>query len=246
MIFRAALVASSLLVVSVTAQDLPEGPGKDLFANVCSSCHGLDLATKKRLSAADWKATIGTMVSRGAAASPAELDTITAYLAKNFGAEQSAPRTGAAAAVPVSANASAPAGPAKEMPEGAGKQIILRECTACHLPDHFTKYQHTNEEWQAIVIRMGTRVRSATKEELDTVQKYLATNYPKVDVAGKLNVNKATAAQIQTQLSLTPEEAAAVVQYRERHGDFRDWGDLLAIYGVDGRKIDAAKDRMSF
>jgi competence protein ComEA len=238
-------VAGLLLPLSVTAQDLPEGPGKDLFANVCSSCHGLDLATKKRLSAADWKGVVDTMVSRGAAASPAELDTITAYLAKNFGAEGSAPQTSTTSVSSV-ANAAAPAAPAKEMPEGAGKTIILRECTACHLPDHFTKYQHTNEEWQAIVIRMGTRVRSATKEELDTVQKYLATNYPKVDVAGKLNVNKATAAQIQTQLSLTPEEAAAVVQYRERHGDFRDWGDLLAIYGVDGRKIDAAKDRMSF
>jgi DNA uptake protein ComE-like DNA-binding protein len=36
------------------------------------------------------------------------------------------------------------------------------------------------------------------------------------------------------------------VNYRERHGTFREWGELLAIYGVDGRKIEAAKDRMSF
>ena len=135
---------------------------------------------------------------------------------------------------------------AQEMPEGQGKQIILRECTACHLPDHFTKYQHTPEEWQAIVIRMGARVKSASKDELDIVTKYLSTNYPKVEVAGKLNVNKAKAAEIQTQLSLTPEEADAIVKYRERHGDFREWGELLAIYGVDGRKIEAAKDRMSF
>jgi DNA uptake protein ComE-like DNA-binding protein len=135
---------------------------------------------------------------------------------------------------------------AQEMPEGAGKQIILRECTACHMPDHFTKYRHTNEEWQAIVVRMGQRVRSATKEELDTVQKYLATNYPKLEESGKVNMNKSTAQQIEEQLSLTAEEAAAIVDYRRRHGEFREWGELLAIYGVDGRKIEAAKDRMSF
>lgn len=132
------------------------------------------------------------------------------------------------------------------MPDGPGKQIILRECTACHLPDHFTKYRHSNEEWQAIVIRMGQRVRSATKEELDVVQKYLATNFPKVDEAGKLNVNKAGAAEIVAGLGLTPDEAKALVDYRDRHGTFREWGELLAIYGVDGRKIEAAKDRMSF
>ena len=135
---------------------------------------------------------------------------------------------------------------AQEMPEGAGKQIILRECTACHMPDHFTKYRHTNEEWQAIVVRMGQRVRSATKEELDTVQKYLTSNYPKLEESGKVNMNKSTAQQIEEQLSLTAEEAAAIVDYRRRHGEFREWGELLAIYGVDGRKIEAAKDRMSF
>jgi competence protein ComEA len=175
------------------------------------------------------------MAGKGAGGSSAELDSIAAYLAKNYGLDEAKPLT-----------AAAPAPASAEMPDGPGKQIILRECTACHLPDHFTKYRHSNEEWQAIVIRMGARVQSATKEELDTVQKYLATNYPKIEVAGKLNVNKATVEQIQTQLSLTPAEAAAVVQYHERHGDFREWGDLLVIYGVDGRKIEAAKDRMSF
>ncbi len=132
------------------------------------------------------------------------------------------------------------------MPEGAGKQIILRECTTCHLPDHFTKYRHSPEEWQAIVIRMAPRTRSITKDETDTVLKYLTTHFPKLDDATKLNVNKATAQDIADRLGLTLEEAKAVVDYRQRHGTFREWGELLAIYGVDGRKIEAAKDRMSF
>ena len=114
------------------------------------------------------------------------------------------------------------------------------------MPDHFVKYRHTNEEWQTIVTRMGQRVKTATKEELDIVQKYLATNFPKVEETGKVNVNRASAAEMAAGLSLTQAEAEAIVDYRQRHGNFLLWGELLGIYGVDGRKIEAAKDRMSF
>ena len=132
------------------------------------------------------------------------------------------------------------------MPEGQGKQVILRECTTCHAPDHFVKYHHTEEEWQAIVIRMGQRAKLTSRDDLDAIQKYLASNFPPVVEVGKVNVNKATAQEIAAQLSLTPSEAAAVVQYREKHGQFLLWGELLGIYGVDGRKVEAAKERMSF
>ena len=75
---------------------------------------------------------------------------------------------------------------------------------------------------------------------------YLYKNFPKIEDASKINVNKASAEEISKGLSLTTKEAEAVVRYRERHGDFREWGDMLVIYGVDGKKIEAAKDRMSF
>ena len=224
---RLVLVIASLAACA-TAQEL----GKQAFERVCAECHGLELATNQKLTKAAWQTTVDSMVARGATATKEDFEAIVNYLAKNFGAAGDPVQAGVAAA--------------KAMPEGPGKQIILRECTACHLPDHFVKYQHTNEEWQSIVVRMGTRVRSATKDELETVQKYLATNFPKVQDATKLNVNKATVKDIETRLSLTPEEAAAVVDYRSRHGEFREWGDMLAIYGVDGQKIFAAKERMSF
>lgn len=227
-------LAGVLLALPAPAQNLPDGPGKDLFANVCSTCHGLEIATSQKKPRAGWQSTVDSMVAKGAEASKEQVEAIVNYLAKNFGSSE--------AATPASSSAAA----ASVMPDGPGKQIILRECTACHLPDHFTKYRHSNEEWQAIVIRMGQRVRSATKEELDVVQKYLATNFPKVDEAGKLNVNKAGAAEIVAGLGLTSDEAKALIDYRVRHGTFREWGELLAIYGVDGRKIEAAKDRMSF
>ncbi len=47
-------------------------------------------------------------------------------------------------------------------------------------------------------------------------------------------------------IGLTPDEAKALIGFRDRHGDFREWGDMLVIYGVDGLKIEAAKDKMTF
>jgi len=227
---KSLFLASAVFVLSATAQKLPDGPGKDAFTGVCSGCHALDLATGQKKPRAGWQATIDSMVAKGATASKEQLDAIVDYLAAHFGPDDAA-----------SLNAAATG-----MPEGAGKQIILRECTTCHLPDHFTKYRHSNEEWQTIVIRMAPRTRSITKEETETVQKYLATNFPKIEDSTKLNVNKATADDIVARLGLTPDEAKALIDYRQRHGTFREWGELLAIYGVDGRKIESAKDRMSF
>jgi len=190
-----------------------------------------------RRSAAAWKDTVSAMRSKGADGTDEEFDAIVSYLTKNFGAPEGAAKpAGDAAATPA-------------MPDGPGKQFILMQCTACHQPDHFTKYHHTSEEWQVIVARMGTRVPGATKPDLDAVLKYFVTNYPKVEAPedpNKVNMNKAAAKDIETRLDLTAPEAEAIVHYRETHGDFKEWRDMLIIYGVDGKKIQARQERMAF
>ena len=103
-------------------------------------------------------------------------------------------------------------------------QSGVRECVGCHSPHAFTTRQHTRQEWTAIVTRMGGPVKSATRPELETVAKYLASNFPRVEDTNKVNVH---------------QEAAAVVEFRTKHGNFRE-------SGVNGRKVQAAKDRMSF
>jgi competence protein ComEA len=135
---------------------------------------------------------------------------------------------------------------AAELPDGAGKEILVRACVGCHKAEEFLSYRHTREEYQAIVQRMAQRGARASSEELDLIAEYLAKNFLKVEDPNQVNVNKASAEQIASRLNLTANEAEAVVRYRERHGDFRVWGDLLLIYGVDGKKIEAAKDKMSF
>ena len=135
---------------------------------------------------------------------------------------------------------------ADDLPDGKGKDLILRACVGCHKAEEIAVYRFTRDEYHTIVYRMGDRGAQATRPELDVIADYLADHFPKVEDATKINVNKATAQQISEGLALTKDEAEAVVKYRERHGDFHAWGDLLIIYGVDGKKIAAAKDKISF
>jgi competence ComEA-like helix-hairpin-helix protein len=138
-----------------------------------------------------------------------------------------------------------PAFAENELPEGAGKQIIQQRCAGCHPGAALASYQKTRQDWDAVVARMGQRT-DATKDELDTLTDYLATNFPKVEDPNKVNVNKAPAKEISERLGLTMKEAEAIVDYRDHHGMYHTWGDLLVIYGVDGSKIEAVQDKISF
>jgi len=68
----------------------------------------------------------------------------------------------------------------------------------------------------------------------------MAKNFGKEEDTTKLNINKAKVEDLVGVIGLTPEEAKALIAFRDKHGDFREWGDMLVIYGVDGLKIEAA------
>ncbi len=77
-----ALLPSKPLV----AQDrLPEGPGKDTVERMCTQCHPIDVVISSKRTAEGWKRTVADMVARGAQGTPAEIQTVTAYLFAHFG-----------------------------------------------------------------------------------------------------------------------------------------------------------------
>ena len=130
-------------------------------------------------------------------------------------------------------------------PDGAGKVLIMRSCGVCHTTDQIARQKKSEADWQATVVRMAGRGAKVTSDETDTIVKYLAANFLKVEDASKVNVNKAVAKDLMT-LGFTDKEADAIIDYRTRHGDFRQWGDMLQIYGVDGEKCESLQDKMTF
>ena len=90
-------VISSTLIPAIADRDLkdrailgrdaallPPGPGRDLTIRACSSCHRLNVVTSQRLSPREWNNVVQTMSSKGALATPAELNIIRSYLAHAF------------------------------------------------------------------------------------------------------------------------------------------------------------------
>ena len=70
-----------------TAQ-LPEGQGKALLIDACVQCHTLESTVVQRKDRMGWQKTVNDMILRGAFLTPAEAETIVAYLSKVLGPGQ--------------------------------------------------------------------------------------------------------------------------------------------------------------
>ncbi len=64
---------------------LPEGPGRELAGRICMECHDSGNFRKARLTSEEWSDSVADMVERGAKGTPAEIEAVVQYLAKNFG-----------------------------------------------------------------------------------------------------------------------------------------------------------------
>lgn len=174
--------------------ELPEGDGKPIATEYCQMCHKLTNLTKAHKDLDDWKDTIHTMMDRGAAIPDDKVDTLAAYLFKNFGPKDAAAGTGAPAAVPAPASpAPAPdsAGgtpaPAKaavvELPEGDGKAIATQNCQACHKLTNLTKAHKSLDDWKDTVQTMIDRGANVQPDQVDTLVQYLAKNFGPKDAS---------------------------------------------------------------
>jgi competence protein ComEA len=85
----------------------------------------------------------------------------------------------------------------------------------------------------------------ATPKELDLVVDYLAKNYPAEEIP-RVNVNTASAIELESGLTLRRSQSAAIIQYREKNGPFKNLEDLKKVPNLDVEKIEAKKDRIAF
>lgn len=62
---------------------------------------------------------------------------------------------------------------------------------------------------------------------------------------GKVNLNTATAAQLDALPGVGPSTAAKIVADREKNGPFRSADDLMRVTGIGAKKFDSLKDLIS-
>jgi competence protein ComEA len=129
----------------------------------------------------------------------------------------------------------------EKLPKGPGRETLLRVCGACHSAENVAGMAKTREEWGALVGEMAADGAQGTDDEFNEIVDYLAAHFPKT-----INVNKATATDLANGMELTAKEAEAIVHYREEKGSFRSVEDVEKVPGIDAKKIEAKKDRLTF
>lgn len=63
----------------------PAGPGKDIFLQTCSSCHGPETVIGHNLDVSGWTDVLNQMIQNGAQGSNDDFSAILQYLVTNFG-----------------------------------------------------------------------------------------------------------------------------------------------------------------
>jgi competence protein ComEA len=135
---------------------------------------------------------------------------------------------------------SLPLAQAQDLPDGKGKAVVEEVCGACHGVDLLATRRATKQGWSYIVDDMVARGASASNEQVQQINEYLAKNF------GQVNPNKSTPAEIADVLAITPAQAEAIVKYRTEHGDFKTFDDVKKVPGLETAKLDTKKDRFTF
>ena len=129
------------------------------------------------------------------------------------------------------------------MPDGPGKDVMVKMCAVCHEPRRAASVRLTREGWAGVIEDMVKRGAKGTEAEQALVLDYLAANFLG-EAARPINVNTAPQIDLESVIGLLRKEAAALITYREKNGAFKKIEDMKKVPGLDYKKIEAAKDRI--
>lgn len=78
------------------------------------------------------------------------------------------------------AAAAQPAGdaPGAKLPPGEGRDLVMRACSKCHVPDIVANQTLDADGWRELVNQMASNGAQATDAELDQITAYLTKAFP--------------------------------------------------------------------
>jgi len=131
------------------------------------------------------------------------------------------------------------------LPEGAAREVTIRVCAQCHEPNRAASLRLTREGWEGVVQKMKTLGAGvlATDAELAQITDYLSENF-KGEAPKPINLNSASAIDLEAVAGLLRKEAAIWIAYREKNGPCKALDDLKKVDGLPFDKIDTRRDRL--
>ena len=130
------------------------------------------------------------------------------------------------------------------LPDAPGRDVTVKVCANCHAAETVASVRHTPEGWRDVIAKMVAAGAEGTEQELETVLQYLSTQFP-AEAQKALNLNTATAIELESVAGLLRKEAAALIAHREKNGPCKKLEDLKKIAGLDYKKIEARKELLA-
>lgn len=130
------------------------------------------------------------------------------------------------------------------LPDAPGRDMMMKLCSNCHAADVVASVRFPPQGWRDVIARMVAAGAKGTDQELETVFEYVSTQFP-VDAQPALDLNTATAVELESVAGLLRKESAALIAYREKNGRCKKIEDLKKVTGLDYRKIEARKEHLA-
>jgi len=132
-----------------------------------------------------------------------------------------------------------------DLPPGPGHDETVKVCGKCHSPEQAASLRQSRTGWEETISKMINMGSEGTDQEYEAVLNYLTKTFGP-EPPKSIEVNKASAIELEAGLGLTRSESAAVVKYRTDNGDFKTIEDIAKVPGIDLKKVEARKDRLKF
>ena len=132
-----------------------------------------------------------------------------------------------------------------QLAEGEGMTETGRLCRGCHEVERSVSLRQDKDGWNNTLTKMVGLGMKAADADLAIIADYLARFYP-ADAIPPINVNKATAIELESRFGMKRSQAAAFLAHREKLGKFKTFADLKKAPGIDPEKLEAKKSQIVF
>jgi Helix-hairpin-helix motif len=128
------------------------------------------------------------------------------------------------------------------LPPGPNRETFVRACAQCHEPQRAASVRLTRDGWEAEVSKMMSLGLKLSDDDFTKVVDYLYDNY-KGEAPKPINLNSATAVELESVAGLLRKEAAAWIAYRSKT-PCKSLDDLKKVPGLPFDKIEKRRDRL--
>jgi competence protein ComEA len=129
---------------------------------------------------------------------------------------------------------------AQQPAQDKSAEAFTKVCSTCHDASRILATRRTRTQWEEVIEKMVERGAQGTDEEFAAVEDYLLRNF------GRVNVNRAVAADIAMIARISEKDADAIVSYRKSHGDFADFDALCKVPGIDVETLKLGQEAIAF